>query len=81
MARSTTPQERQQQRWGNGNKGSCTCATEARAVELGPKATAKVPEPILSQENFHNPIENESYPAKYTGGNFDTNRWTFHFGG
>lgn len=36
---------------GNGNKGNCTCATEAYALALGFKATAKEPEPILSQEN------------------------------
>ena len=66
---------------GNGNKGGCTCATEAQAVELGPKATAKVPEPALTQEKFHNPIENESYPVKYTAGNFNASRTTFHFGG
>ena len=66
---------------GNGNKGSCTCATEAQAVQIGFKATAKEPEPILTQQTFHNPIENESYPTKYTGGNFNAGRTTFHLGG
>jgi Neprosin len=66
---------------GNGNKGGCTCATEAYAPALGFKATAKEPEPILSQETFHNPIMNVSWPQRYTAGNFNEGRTTYHFGG
>jgi hypothetical protein len=66
---------------GNGNKGGCTCATEAYAPRVGFNATAKEPEPVLVQETFHNPILNVSWPQRYTSGNFNGGRTTYHFGG
>ncbi len=66
---------------GNGNKGSCTCATMAKAPGLGFKATAKEPEPLLTTAFFHNPIRNISWPQRYTAGNFSELRDSYHFGG
>jgi len=66
---------------GNGNKGGCTCAAGAYAAIVGVKSEKASEGPIWTQVKFHDPLENVSWPQRYTAGNFSSERTFYHFGG
>jgi hypothetical protein len=65
---------------GNGNYGSCTCATQmGNTFLLVPKP--KTTELYWKLMVYHTPLNTEFTPAWYTAGNFGANRERYTYGG